>query len=124
MLIYLNTLTNPSNRILYENYYLDLLSKYKAYTDALVLDELIYVSRKKYGIPYKLSIEFIEAIILPYINILKIGEEEYEYASKIITEYKLKPSDALHISVMQYNGIKVIVSEDKEFDKIEYIKRE
>ena len=89
----------------------------------LVLDELIYVSKKKYGIPYELSIEFIEAIVLPYINILELGEEEYEHASKLIVEYRLKPSDSLHIGAMLNNGINVIVSEDKEFDKIKQIKR-
>jgi len=123
LLVYLNTLTDPRDKILYENYYLDLLSKYKAYTDVLVLDELIYVSKKKYGIPYELSIEFIEAIVLPYINILELGEEEYEHASKLMIEYKLKPSDSLHIGAMLNNGINVIVSEDKEFDKIKQIKR-
>ncbi|MCD6196689.1 MAG: type II toxin-antitoxin system VapC family toxin [Staphylothermus sp.] len=123
LLVYLNTLTDPRDKILYENYYLDLLSKYKAYTDVLVLDELIYVSKKKYGIPYELSIEFIEAIVLPYINILELGEEEYEHASKLIVEYRLKPSDSLHIGAMLNNGINVIVSEDKEFDKIKQIKR-
>lgn len=123
LLVYLNTLTDPRDKLLYENYYLDLLSKYKAYTDVLVLDELIYVSKKKYGIPYELSIEFIEAIVLPYINILELGEEEYEHASKLIVEYRLKPSDSLHIGAMLNNGINVIVSEDKEFDKIKQIKR-
>jgi len=123
LLVYLNTLTDPRDKLLYENYYLDLLSKYKAYTDVLVLDELIYVSKKKYGIPYELSIEFIEAIVLPYINILELGEEEYEHASKLMIEYKLKPSDSLHIGAMLNNGINVIVSEDKEFDKIKQIKR-
>ncbi len=123
LLIYLNTLTDPKDRILYENYYIDLLSRYKVFTDALVLDELIYVSKKKYGVPYELSIEFIEAIILPYVNILEIGEEEYGYASKLIIEYNLKPSDALHIGTMLNNGINVIISEDKEFDKVDQIKR-
>ena len=123
LLVYLNTLTDPRDKILYENYYLDLLSKYKAYTDVLVLDELIYVSKKKYGIPYKLSTEFIETIVLPYINILELGEEEYEQASKLVIKYKLKPSDSLHIGAMLSSGINVIVSEDREYDKIKQVKR-
>lgn len=55
LLIYLNTLTDSRDRILYENFYIDILTKYKPYTDVLVLDELIYISEKKYGIPYKIS---------------------------------------------------------------------
>ena len=45
---------------------LDLLSRHKVYIDVLVLDELIYVPKKKYGVPYTLTLEFIESIVLPY----------------------------------------------------------
>ncbi len=46
LFIYLNTVVDPYIRELYENFYIDLLSKYKAYTDVLVLDELImYLKR-------------------------------------------------------------------------------
>ncbi len=123
LLIYLNTVTDPRDRYMYENYYLELLSKYKVCTDVLVLDELIHISKKKYGVPYELSIDFIESIVLPYINVLELGEEEYKYASKIIIEHKLKPSDSLHVGAMLNNGINLIISEDKEYDKIKQIKR-
>ncbi len=39
-----------------------------------------------------------------------------------MVEYKLKPSDSLHIGAMLSNGINVIVSEDREFDKINRLK--
>ncbi len=123
LLIYLNTVTNPTTRIIYESFYLDILSKYKLYTDVLVLDEVIYVSKKKYGIPYNISIEFIESIVLPYVSIISLGEDEYRLASKLLVEYGLKPSDALHLAAMINNGINVIVSEDREFDKLENVKR-
>ncbi len=123
LLIYLNTVTNPTTRIIYESFYLDILSKYKLYTDVLVLDEVIYVSKKKYGIPYNISIEFIESIVLPYVSIISLGEDEYRLASKLLVEYGLKPSDALHPAAMINNGINVIVSEDREFDKLENVKR-
>ncbi|MEM2277158.1 MAG: type II toxin-antitoxin system VapC family toxin, partial [Thermoproteota archaeon] len=38
-------------------------------------------------------------------------------------DYGLKPSDALHIASMNKMGIRHIVSEDKEFDKIPFIER-
>ncbi len=123
LLIYLNTVTNPTTRIIYESFYLDILSKYKLYTDVLVLDEVIYVSKKKYGIPYNISIEFIESIVLPYVSIISLGEDEYRLASKLLVEYGLKPSDALHLAAMINNGINVMVSEDREFDKLENVKR-
>jgi len=123
LLIYLNTLADSKDRILYENFYVEILTKYKPYTDVLVLDELIYISRKKYGIPYRVSVEFIQSNVLPYIHVLSLGEDEYNYAVKVLVEYNLKPSDALHLGAMTNNGITLIVSEDKEFDKISTIKR-
>ena len=123
LLIYLNTLANSRDRILYENFYIEILTKYKPYTDVLVLDELIYISKKKYGIPHKISIEFIQSNILPYTSILSLSEDEYTYAAKILMEYGIKPSDALHLGAMINNGITLIASEDKEYDKIPTIKR-
>ncbi|MHC1627818.1 MAG: type II toxin-antitoxin system VapC family toxin [Candidatus Nezhaarchaeales archaeon] len=123
LLIYLNTLTDPRDRVLYENFYIEVLTKYKPYTDVLVLDELIYISKRKYGIPYKVSVEFIQSNVLPYMFILNLGEEEYSQAVKMLTEYNLKPSDALHLGAMINNGITLIVSEDKEFDKVPTIEK-
>ncbi|MCD6487963.1 MAG: PIN domain-containing protein [Desulfurococcales archaeon] len=54
---------------------------------------------------------------------LNLGEDEYEHAVRILTEYDFKPSNALHLGAMFNNGITLIVSEDKEFDKIPTIKR-
>ncbi len=124
LLIYLNTMTEPHTRALMENFYIDVLTRYKTFTDVLVLDELIFVSKKKYGIPYKESIEFIETTILPFITILGIGEEEYSEAKKYMLKYNLKSSSSLHLGVMLKNNIRTIISEDKEFDKIQNIRRE
>ena len=123
LLIYLNTLANLRHRALYENFYVEILTKYKPYTDVLVLDELIYVSKRKYNIPYNISIEFTETNILPYVTVLNLGEEEYKYAAEIITKHDLKPSDALHVGAMINNDITLIVSEDGEFDRIPAVKR-
>ena len=123
LLIYLNTLTNLRYRILYENFYIEILTKYKPYTDVLVLDELIYISKRKYNIPYDVSIKFVETNILPYTTVLNLGEEEYEYATEVIVKHNLKPSDALHIGAMMNNNITLIVSEDRGFDRIPAVKR-
>jgi len=123
LLIYLNTLVKPERRLPYENFYIDLLTKYKTYTDVLVLDEVIYISRRKYHVPYKVTVKFIESNVLPYIYILSLGEEEYRGAAKLLTEYNLKPSDSLHVSAMINNNISIIVSEDREFDKLPMVKR-
>ena len=123
LFIYLNTIADSKDRVPYENFYIDLLTNYKPYTDVLVLDELIYVSKRKYGIPYDLTIEFIESIIRPYVMILSLGEDEYLKATRFIIEYNLKPSDALHLAAMASNGMSLIASEDREFDRVPLVKR-
>jgi len=123
LLIYLNTLKILDKRRMYENFYLELLSKYKAYTDALVLDEVIYVSSRRYKAPYKTSIEFINSIVLPFVEILPLGETEYKKAAEILEKHQIKPSDALHLATMTLHNISKIASEDREFDKIDGITR-
>ncbi len=123
LLIYLNTLADSKDRVLYENFYVEILTKYKPYTDVLVFDELIHISKKKYNVPYNVSVEFIESNVLPYVYVLNLGEDEYNYAVKILSEHNLKPSDALHIGAMMNNNIALIISEDKELDKIPTVKR-
>ncbi|MCE4610359.1 MAG: type II toxin-antitoxin system VapC family toxin [Desulfurococcales archaeon] len=123
LFIYLNTIADSKDRVPYENFYIDLLTNYKPYTDVLVLDELIYVSKRKYGIPYDLTVEFIESSIRPYVIILSLGEDEYVKAAKFMIEYNLKPSDALHLAAMVNNGMSLIASEDREFDKVSLVKR-
>lgn len=122
LLIYLNTLRSE-HRAVYESFYLNLLSTHKAYVDVLVLDELLYVSKKKYNVPYGLTSSFIESIVLPCLEVLPLGEEEYVEASKILTDYNLKPSDALHVAAMTTNGISVIASEDEEMGRVRGIRR-
>jgi len=74
-------------------------------------------------VPYNVSIEFIESGVLPYVHIIGLGEEEYKRAVKFMIEYNMKPSGALHLGVMLSNGITLIVSEDREYDKVEAVKR-
>ena len=123
LLVYLNAVTDEKVREKYENFYLDLLSRYKLYTDVLVLDELLYVSRKKYKIPYEITFEFIDTVVLPYVTVLNLGEEEYTVAKEVLLKYNVKPSDSLHVATMLNNGIKRIVSEDRELDRIEGLER-
>jgi len=123
LLVYLNTLTTEDVRVIYENFYLNLMAEHRIYTDVLVLDEVIYVSKKRYSVPYVTTLSFIESIVLPYTTILPLSEDEYKEAAKLIEKYNVKPSDALHIGAMITNRIPTLVSEDKELDRISEIKR-
>jgi predicted nucleic acid-binding protein len=122
LLIYLNTMAEARRRI-FEDFYIDLIIHNKPYTDVLILDEIIYVSRPKYGVPYELSLEFIDSIVAPYVSIVGLGEEEYQAAASLMREYGLKPSDALHLAAARSVGIETIVSEDREFDRIPWVRR-
>ncbi len=123
LLIYLNASRTPEVRRAYEEFYEDLLSRDRVFSDALVLDEVIHVSRRKYNVPYDVSLEFIESIVLPFVGILPIGIEEFERASEVMRSRRIRPSDALHLGAMATNGIAVIVSEDEEFDGMEGVRR-
>jgi len=123
LLVYLNTLTTEEIRRPYESFYLNLAVEHRMYTDALVLDEVIYISKKRYLVPYVTTLSFVESIVLPYITVLPLSEAEYNEAAKIIEKYNVKPSDALHIGAMRTNDINVAASEDEELDRIEEIKR-
>ena len=79
--IYLNA-QEPEQRKLYNNFYSKLSEKYGLYTNVLVLDELIFVSKKKYNIPYNATTDLIENDILPYVAILDITANEYKKAKQ------------------------------------------
>lgn len=122
LFIYLNIMRSAYRRV-YEEFYERVIEEYTAYTNVLVLDELLYVSYRRYKVPYNITLEFIDEVILPYVNILGIGLDEYKVARNILLEYGIKPSDTLHAASCINNKIKLIVSEDRDFDKIPHIKR-
>ncbi|RLG73741.1 MAG: PIN domain nuclease [Thermoprotei archaeon] len=122
-LVYLNTLRDRGVLSLFENFFEKLLTEYVLFTDILVLDEVLYVSKSKYKVPYPITIKFLNRLIPKYINIAPLTLKEYVKAVEIVEQYGLKPSDAIHAATCIINNIKYIVSEDQEFDKIKNIER-
>ncbi|MFA5870263.1 MAG: type II toxin-antitoxin system VapC family toxin [Candidatus Bathyarchaeia archaeon] len=92
-------------------------------TNILVLDELLYVSKKRYHVPYEVTSEFISSSILPFTEVLTLDLPEYKIAIEVIEETGLKPSDAIHIASMIQNNISTIASEDHELDHTSTINR-
>jgi len=121
LLIYLNIPLPENEARVVDEFYRKLLDE-ELFTDVLVLDETICISRKKYGVPYAETIDFIDMAVLPYVSLLPIGGLEYHKAKIYIRRYNLKPSDALHLAVMDNNGIATIATEDTDFDRT-HIKR-
>ena len=65
LLIYLNCMKDDDARRPYKTFYLDILKTYATFTDLLVIDELLWISRKKYGVPYDITLDFIRNAVLP-----------------------------------------------------------
>ena len=122
LLIYLNVKLPENEARRVEQFWLDLLLNHDVYTNILVLDETIYISKKKYDVPITETIEFIDRAVVPYVEILPIGLDEYLKAREYTTKYGLKPSDAIHLATIEVNGLQAIASEDKDFDKT-HVKR-
>ena len=99
-------------------FYAKLITEEDLYTDVLCLDETIFISKKKYRISYSDSITFIDENILPYVRILPIGTLEYIKAKEYVLKYNLKPSDAIHLAVIENYGLQAIVTEDEDFDRV------
>lgn len=117
LLVYLLTKTPDEAKRLVE-FYADLVEEHTLYTDPLVLDETVHVSKKKYKVPYDTSIQFIDEKVLPYVNVLSLTVLDYLTAKELILKYNLRPSDALHVATIQNNGLQAIVSENEDFDKL------
>jgi predicted nucleic acid-binding protein len=122
LLIYLNTAAEDTRRS-YEDFYTELAANNRLYTDVLVLDELLYISKKRYNVPYPVTTEFINDVVLPFTEMLSLGLPEYQASTEIIEEARLKPSDALHLASMRLNNITTIASEDRELDNASKINR-
>ncbi len=118
LFVYLNSNVDDDLATRLDSFYTNLIRDNEVYTNVLVLDELIHVSRRKYGVSYPETISFIEDVILPAVKVLSITFNDYLTAKEIILTYNLRPSDALHIATIQNNGLQAIVSEDEDFDRL------
>ena len=120
-LIYLNTLRGNERKSI-EGLFRSLLGE-TLFTNLLVVDELLYVSKRRYGFPHEVTLDFFQNLVLPYTEILPIEEEDVGPMRKYLLKYNLKPSDAIHLATMEKAGTNNIVTEDEELGKIPGIKR-
>ncbi len=116
LIVYLNTPFSDSDTKIVD-FYKSLLRE-ELYTDVLVLDEVVYVSKKKYGISYEDTFELLENGVLPHVSVLPIGELEFYKAKRYMLKHGLKPSDALHLAVIENHGLQAIATEDRHFEGI------
>lgn len=88
----------------------------------IVLDEVVYHLMQRKGIDYALS-AWANTCKIPHLRIAPIDEAVVAHVPDFIRQ-GLEPHDAFHAAVMKANGISVICSYDKDFDKIKGVKRQ
>ena len=88
----------------------------------IVIDETIWILIKKYHIPLSEALELTDRLA-PLLDIVRLNYSDYDVMKKVMVNYRLRPSDALHIASMNKTKTEHIASEDKEFDKIPWIRR-
>ncbi len=96
---------------------------FKAYTCALAIDEFVWSVWKKSKDKQIATNEGLKILSLSNLELISVDKEIIFNSLKIMGLYSLKPRDAIHLAAMLSKNIKVIVSDDRDFDKIKEIKR-
>ena len=96
--------------------------KVEAATSVLALDELMWVlvKNRKQGL-IRTAVEGVYAT--PNLKVREVDSDIPILALDFLETYNLKPRDAFHAAIMRSLGLKEIVSDDPDFDRIEWIKR-
>ena len=95
---------------------------YQALTSSLALDEVMWVlikNRRSHLL--RIAVEGIYST--PNLEVVEVSSLIPLTALDIIEEYGLNPRDAFHVAIMKENKIKEIISDDGDFDKIDWISR-
>ena len=94
----------------------------EACTATITWDEVVWVVRKIFGL--KPSVELGRMLLeFPNLKFLNVKRSVVLRAQSLMEKYKIKPRDAIHAATALENGIETIVSYDRDFDKLEEIKR-
>jgi len=95
--------------------------KISAVTSALIVIELANALRK-YGLSNEAR-EIVDAVFSLDVPIYEIDLSDIRSAIDIFDEFRISPYDCVHAAVMKRTGTHNIISADKDFDKINWIKR-
>jgi len=94
----------------------------EACTATITWDEVVWVVRKIFGL--NPSIELGRKLLeFPNLKLLNVKRSVVLRAQKLMEKYGIKPRDAIHAATALENGVETIVSYDRDFDKLEEIKR-
>ena len=80
---------------------LDLLKKleeHDIFVNVAVLNEVVWILKKKYGIDLNEIFDFLDRF-MALVNIIPLDSEDYENMKEFMLKYNLKPSDAVTIFI-------------------------
>ena len=94
----------------------------EACTATITWDEIVWVIRRIFGLKPSIELgrKFLE---FPNLKLLNVKRSTVLRAQELMEKYEIKPRDAIHAATALENDIEIIVSYDKDFDKLEEIKR-
>lgn len=93
-----------------------------AATSALTYDEVFWAVKKHRQ--FESALLASKAILeTPNLTILPVDVEVLWMAHSLSEKYKIDPRDAIHAACALMNGIRTIVSEDSDFDRVREIER-
>ena len=94
----------------------------EGYTSALTFDEFVFIIRKFKGFENSLTAgdNFFH---IRSLNFIEVTYELIKLAQELIKKYKIKPRDAIHAACAINKDVKIIISDDGDFDVIKEIER-
>jgi len=95
--------------------------KLEAATSTLVVIELANALRK-YGLSDEVK-DVVDAVFSLDIRVFDVDSLSVRNAVDIFDKFRISPYDCVHVAVMKEAGIDNVVSADKDFDNVGWIKR-
>lgn len=94
----------------------------KAYTSTLTWDEVVWVTSKVLGFSDAIN-QGVKLLGFPNLGFIEVHETVIAKAQKLLEKYALKPRDAIHAASALQKGLREVISDDREFDRIKEIRR-
>jgi predicted nucleic acid-binding protein len=93
----------------------------EGYTSSLTWDELVWVVKRIEGLDAarKAGAKFLQLANLKILSVNNV----VELAQKLIEKYDINPRDAIHLACALKNGVREIISDDSDLDKVKEITR-
>ena len=95
--------------------------RFKAVTSSLAIVELANALRK-YGLSNEVT-DVVDAVFSLDIQIFEVDPLDVREAVAIFDRFKVSPYDCTHAATMRKAGTDKLISADRDFEKIAWIKR-